>query len=710
MSYAYNMDDTVNFITDARGVKTTFGYDPRGLVVGLNYDRTNAPGVADTKNVTFGYDAPGNRTVMVESGQGTVNYAYDFLSRPTSEARGIDGVGTYTFNYAYNAAGQLQTVTNPFGSVVNYNYDATGQATSVAGSGAQSAANYVSSIGYRAFGGVKNISYGNTRQLSLQYNNRLFLTQWNLPNPSGANTSSTALGYSYDYNKYQEGHTGRVEFADSLYDATLDRAWTYDQVGRLMLAYTGTEANSNWGSEPDGPYARGYNYDQFGNLTSRYGWGGANRDAGANYSATFTTKNQRNGHSYDLAGNVTHDGGQSFTYDATGQQAWASSGNLAQFYDGDGLRLKKVENGTTTYYLRSTVLGQQVAAELNASGQWTRGFVYLGRQLVAMQDVAQNRVLWTHQEPFAKSQRITDSSGAIVAGVELEPFGLETNRSFDNSAVNQKRQFTTYDRDADNSDEAMFRRYNRWHDRFDQPDPYDGSYDAGDPQSFNRYAYTQGDPVNFVDPDGLLIRLWNCWTACVLTSGGWDCDTHCDLELEIGTPGGINPQELPRLSGGALPPRTIVFSDDTPPEYPDVPPPPIPKKCRQDASGDINDFWILDNLERAGLISFINRDSVRTDREGITFNVTNLSGLLAAVRADPRFQSSSFDPVHNTQVGGKGKGFRSFTGKSGLGGLGSLQLVVGPSLGTGLNVAIGYADFDCSNPSQDIVGFFRHIF
>jgi hypothetical protein len=28
-----------------------------------------------------------------------------------------------------------------------------------------------------------------------------FLTQWNLPNPSGANTSSTALGYSYDYNK-----------------------------------------------------------------------------------------------------------------------------------------------------------------------------------------------------------------------------------------------------------------------------------------------------------------------------------------------------------------------------------------------------------------------------------------------------------------------------------------------------------------------------
>ena len=49
----------------------------------------------------------------------------------------------------------------------------------------------------------------------------------------------------------------------------------------------------------------------------------------------------------------------------------------------------------------------------------------------------------------------------------------------------------------------MFRRYNRWWSRFAQPDPYDGSYDIGNPQSFNRYAYVQNDPVNFVDPQGL---------------------------------------------------------------------------------------------------------------------------------------------------------------------------------------------------------------
>jgi uncharacterized protein RhaS with RHS repeats len=40
--------------------------------------------------------------------------------------------------------------------------------------------------------------------------------------------------------------------------------------------------------------------------------------------------------------------------------------------------------------------------------------------------------------------------------------------------------------------------------RFDQPDPYDGSYDLTDPQSFNRYSYVGNDPVNFIDPTGLM--------------------------------------------------------------------------------------------------------------------------------------------------------------------------------------------------------------
>jgi RHS repeat-associated protein len=106
-----------------------------------------------------------------------------------------------------------------------------------------------------------------------------------------------------------------------------------------------------------------------------------------------------------------------------------------------------------------------------------------------------------HQDPVNKSQRLTDAAGTETSRIELDPWGADTNRS--SNAAFQPRKFTSYERDGNGSDEAMFRRYNRWHSRFDQPDPYDGSYSLADPQSFNRYAYVQNDPVNFVDPSGL---------------------------------------------------------------------------------------------------------------------------------------------------------------------------------------------------------------
>jgi hypothetical protein len=63
-------------------------------------------------------------------------------------------------------------------------------------------------------------------------------------------------------------------------------------------------------------------------------------------------------------------------------------------------------NGVASYYLRSSVLGGQVISELNASGSWTRGYVYLGLQLLAVQQ--NNTVTWVHQEPVTKGQRFAE--------------------------------------------------------------------------------------------------------------------------------------------------------------------------------------------------------------------------------------------------------------------------------------------------------------
>jgi RHS repeat-associated protein len=48
------------------------------------------------------------------------------------------------------------------------------------------------------------------------------------------------------------------------------------------------------------------------------------------------------------------------------------------------------------------------------------------------------------------------------------------------------------------------RFYNSVYGRFMSPDPYKQSGGAGDPGSWNRYAYVGGDPINHADPQGLL--------------------------------------------------------------------------------------------------------------------------------------------------------------------------------------------------------------
>ena len=59
------------------------------------------------------------------------------------------------------------------------------------------------------------------------------------------------------------------------------------------------------------------------------------------------------------------------------------------------------------------------------------------------------------------------------------------------------------------------------------PDPYDGSYDPSNPQTLNRYAYVQNQPLNSVDPSGL-----ESLQMCAGQDG-----VPCDSLGTAGTPG-----------------------------------------------------------------------------------------------------------------------------------------------------------------------------
>ena len=184
------------------------------------------------------------------------------------------------------------------------------------------------------------------------------------------------------------------------------------------------------------------------------------------------------------------------------------------------------------------MLGGQVIAEIDGNNVWQRGYVYAGSNLMAVQ---QGGVFWMHEDPVTKSKRTTDNSGNVVSAVELDPWGADTNRS-GNQAF-QPKKYTSYDRDGNGTDEAMFRRYNRKNSRFDQPDPYEGSYHLTDPQTFNRYAYTKNDPVNFVDPSGLLLADLglHTWTVTVKDGGSAIDDAYLRAIWDLYFHGGGGP-------------------------------------------------------------------------------------------------------------------------------------------------------------------------
>ena len=94
----------------------------------------------------------------------------------------------------------------------------------------------------------------------------------------------------------------------------------------------------------------------------------------------------------------------------------------------------------------------------------------------------------------------------IVAGTGAQgnPTGMRTAAQGYSAADNVRQRYadTRLD-DATGLDHTLWRKLEPMSGRWTTPDPYGGNLKMLVPQSFNRYAYVENDPVNFVDPSGL---------------------------------------------------------------------------------------------------------------------------------------------------------------------------------------------------------------
>jgi RHS repeat-associated protein len=113
-----------------------------------------------------------------------------------------------------------------------------------------------------------------------------------------------------------------------------------------------------------------------------------------------------------------------------------------------------------------------------------------------------NQAFFQHQDWLGSERIETSASGGVANRVGELVFGDHSNLG---SGLDDY-QFAGMDTDLEtDSHHAQYRQYDSIAGRWMSPDPYDGSYDPSNPQSFNRYSYALNDPLSMTDPQGLFM-------------------------------------------------------------------------------------------------------------------------------------------------------------------------------------------------------------
>ena len=312
--------------------------------------------------------------------------------------------------------------------------------------------------------GVRASSIGETRR-------------YNALNQLTSITAGSSENLTYNYPSGTDN--GKVS---SMYSAISGETitYTYDSLNRLLTAN-----GSGWGQQ--------YGFDGFGNLLSK------TVTAGSGPSLSVTV-NPANNHIQGVSG---------LTYDANGNQSVASGGG----YDAENRFVGYYDNGNQYAYDAQNKRIWNWSGALDTYGNATNytliAYSPSGQRLGAyslvphpnLQNGTYNpylQVTLSTVDEYSGSRRLATIDQLGSAGTYF-PWGE------DKGSTNPQNtwSYATYWRDsASGLDYANNRYYSNDYGRFMTPDPYSASGGPADPQSWNRYAYTSGDPVNRFDPAG----------------------------------------------------------------------------------------------------------------------------------------------------------------------------------------------------------------
>ncbi|MHB9065961.1 MAG: RHS repeat-associated core domain-containing protein [Pirellulaceae bacterium] len=498
--------------TDARGNTTSYAYDANGNLLATTYPDNSIERLGNytpaglpqaftnrrSQAISYTYTASGQVDRQTFADGSYADFDYDARENLTivteHPVSGTDEVTAYTYAYAtdgdrlrkvtypdarwveyfYDALGRRERMTDSAGGDRRYEYDATGRLWKLRDGSDNVLVEYL----YDPAGRVQRVNKGNVTYTTYDYDAAGQLLH--LVNYAPDNSVNSRFDYTYD----SRGRRTAM--------ATLDGNWTYAYDGTSQLTHAVFVSTNPAIAHQD----LQYNYDAAGNRTSTV-INGVTTDYVANNLNEYTSVGGTT-YQYDADGNLTFDGARSYVYDAQNRlvRVTGPEGVTEYEYDAFGNRVATVLNGERTEYLLDPTGLVNVAAEYDGIGNLVARYTQ-GLGLISQID-ALGSAFYYDFDALGSTAGLTNSAGGYANSYSYMPFGGGLTSS---ETVANPFQFVGASgvMKEDNGLDFMRARYfDSSIGRFVTRDPIAG---------INLYTYSLNDPVNLLDPTGLL-----CWS------------------------------------------------------------------------------------------------------------------------------------------------------------------------------------------------------